>query len=224
MPRHRGVFLAGHTYNTPGISDISHRRIRCGSLFTAAGVALLTTLTGACTNAEDTKVSTANAEAAADKGTVVEWAGLKSTAPGDWKEETPSSRLRQGQFRVPKVEGDKDDAEVAIFFSPGGGGVEANLKRQIAAFQPADGKEKVGEKQDKIKVGPNDAVYQEVTGTFLKKPFPMAEKGTPVPGYKQLYVIFETKDGAVASLWLRGPEKTVEKHKKAFDEWVKNFK
>ena len=29
---------------------------------------------------------------------------------------------------------------------------------------------------------------------------------------------------AVASLWLRGPAKTVEKHKKAFDEWVKNFK
>ena len=39
-----------------------------------------------------------------------------------------------------------------------------------------------------------------------------------------LETTFETKDGAVASLWLRGPEKTVEKHKKAFDEWVKAFK
>ena len=84
--------------------------------------------------------------------------------------------------------------------------------------------EKVGDKQEKIKIGGNDAVYQEVTGTFIKKPFPMAEKGTPMPGYKQIYVIFETKDGAVASLWIRGPEKTVEKHKKGFDEWVKGFK
>ena len=130
---------------------------------------------------------------------------MKSTTPADWKEETPSSKLRQGQFKLPKAEGDKDDAEVAIFFSPGGGGVDANLKRQIAAFQPAEGKDKVGEKPEKIKVGGNEAMYQEVTGTFLKKAFPMAEKGTPMPGYKQIYVIFETKDGAVASLWLRGP-------------------
>ena len=191
------------------------------SLFAAAGVALLTALTGAGTPEEATPTS---AVAAADKGTTVEWAGLKSTTPVDWKEETPSSKLRQGQFKVPKAEGDKDDAEVAIFFSPGGGGIEANLKRQTAAFQPAEGKEKVGDKQEKIKIGGNDGVYQEVTGTFIKKPFPMAEKGTPMAGWKQIYVIFETKDGAVASLWLRGPEKTVEKHKKAFDEWVKNFK
>jgi len=191
------------------------------SLFAAAGAALLTALTGACTP-EETK-STSEA-VVADKGTTVEWAGLKSTTPGDWKEETPSSKLRQGQFKLAKAEGDKDDAEVAIFFSPGGGGIEANLKRQTAAFQPAEGKEKVGDKQEKIKVGGNAGVYQEVTGTFIKKPFPMAEKGTPMPGWKQVYVIFETKDGAVASLWLRGPEKTVEKHKKGFDEWVKAFK
>ena len=190
------------------------------SLFAAAGVALLTAVTGACT---PEAAPTAEA-AAADKGTTVEWAGLKSTTPGDWKEETPSSKLRQGQFKLAKAEGDKDDAEVAIFFSPGGGGIEANLKRQVAGFQPAEGKEKVGDKQEKIKVGGNDAVYQEVTGTFIKKPFPMAEKGTPIPGWKKIYVIFETKEGAVASLWLAGPEKTVEKHKKGFDEWVKAFK
>lgn len=190
------------------------------SLVAAAGVALLTAVTGACTP----EAASTTEAVVADKGTTVDWAGMKSTTPGDWKEETPSSKLRQGQFKVPKAEGDKDDAEVAIFYSPGGGGVEANLKRQTAAFQPAEGKEKVGEKQEKIKVGGNDAVYMEVTGTFIKKPFPMAEKGTPMPGWKQIYVIFETKDGAVASLWLRGPEKTVEKHKKAFDEWVKAFK
>jgi hypothetical protein len=159
-----------------------------------------------------------------DKGTVVEWAGLRSAAPASWKEETPNSKLRAAQFRVPRAEGDKDDAEVAVFVTPAGGGVEANLKRQLAVFQPALGKDKVDSKQDKIKVGPYDAVYQEVGGTFLKKPFPAAEKGTPVPGYRQLYVIFEAKDGTVGSVWLRGPEKTVDANKKAFEEWVKSFK
>jgi hypothetical protein len=189
------------------------------SLLALAGVAILTIVTGACTTAEESRVNAAD-----EKGTTVEWAGMKSTTPADWKEETPSSKLRQGQFRLAKAEGDKEDAEVAIFLSPGGGGVDANLKRQIAAFQPADGKDKVGEKQEKIKVGSYDAVLQEVTGTFLKKPFPMAQKGTPMPNYKQLYVIFETKDGTIGSLWLRGPEKTVEKHRKGFEDWVKAFK
>ena len=46
----------------------------------------------------------------------------------------------------------------------------------------------------------------------------------PGTGWRQIYVIFEEDDGGVASLWLRGPAKTVEKHKKEFDEWVKNFK
>jgi hypothetical protein len=191
------------------------------TLLAMTGIAMLTAITGACTTAEEARPTSAAAD---EKGTTVEWAGMKSTTPADWKREEPSSRLRQDQFRLAKAEGDKDDAEVAVFFSPGGGGVDANLKRQIAAFQPADGKDKVGEKQEKIKVGTHDAVLQEVTGTYLKKPFPMAQKGTPVPGYKQLYVIFETKDGAVGSMWLRGPEKTVEMHRKEFVDWAKAFK
>ena len=185
------------------------------------GIAMLTAITGACTTAEEARPTSSAAD---EKGTTVQWAGMKSTTPADWKREEPTSKLRQDQFRLEKAEGDKEDAEVAIFLSPGGGGVEANLKRQIAAFEPAAGKDKVEEKQEKIKVGTHDAVLQEVTGTFIKKPFPMAQKGTPMPGYKQLYVIFETKDGAVGSMWLRGPEKTVEKHRKPCVEWVKAFK
>ncbi len=192
------------------------------SLFAATGVALLTALTGACTPEEPAVATIATA---ADKGTLVEWAGLKSTAPADWKYQEPSNKFRLAQFKLAKAEGDKDDGELAVFdVLPGGGGIDANLKRQVNAFQPAEGKDKVGEKQEKMKLGGHNAVYQEVTGTFIKKAFPMAKDGTPTPGWKQIYVIFETKDGAVASLWLRGPEKTVAKHKKAFDEWVKNFK
>jgi hypothetical protein len=194
------------------------------SLVALAGVAVLTALTGACTTAEDNKVSTT---AAADdkKGTVVEWAGLKSATPGAWKEVTPSNSMRKAQFAAPKADGDSEDAEVVVFEFKGGGGVEANLKRQVATFQPPAGKDKVEEKQEKIKIGGADGVYQEVGGTLLKKtaPFDPNAKSTPVAGYKQLYVVFE-KDGITASAWLRGPEKTVEKHRKAFEEWVKAFK
>lgn len=152
-------------------------------------------------------------------------AGLKSETPKEWKEEEPSNKMRMAQFKLPKAEGDKEDAELAIFVFPGGSGsVEANLKRQVAKFTPADGKDKVGETVAKTKVGEFEATYQDVTGTFVKKPFPMAEKGTPMADYRQLYVIFEAKDGKQYYMTLLGPAKTIDKHKAAFDEWLKNFK
>jgi hypothetical protein len=159
---------------------------------------------------------------AADKGTEVALGGLKSTTPAAWKEkELPKGSMRMAQFTVPKAEGDKDDAEVAIFVFPGGSGtVKQNLERQLAKFV-ADGRK---ETVDKIKVGDLEATYQDVTGTFLKKPFPMAEKGTPVEGYRQLYVVFEAGDGKQYYLWLLGPAKTVGDHKKGFDEFLKGFK
>src|SRR5687768_16126771 len=116
--------------------------------------------------------------AAADdkKGTVVELGGMKSTAPADWTEEAPSNTMRVYQFKLPKAEGDKDGAELAVFFFKGGSGtVEANLKRQTAKFEPPAGKDKVEEAVDKkFKVGPADATYQDVKGTFLSKFPPFA--------------------------------------------------
>lgn len=150
-----------------------------------------------------------------------ELAGMKSAVPTGWKEEAPSSSMRMAQFRLPKVEGDSTDAELALFVFPGGSGsVQQNLDRQLAKFVE-DGRK---DKADKVKVGAIDATYQDVSGTYKKKPFPMAEKFTPVEGYRQLYVVFEDKGGKQYYMTLLGPTKTVEKHKAAFEGWLKNFK
>ncbi len=155
------------------------------------------------------------------KGTTVELAGMKSTTPADWKEEKPSSSMRMAQFKLPKADDDKDDAELALFVFPGGSGsVKDNLARQLAKFVDEGRKEKV----DKTKVGTIEATYQDVSGTYKKKPFPMAEKFEPVKDYRQLYVVFEDKDGKQYYMTLLGPQKTIEKHKKGFEEWLKNFK
>lgn len=165
------------------------------------------------------------------KGATVELAGLKSTVPADWKEEPlPPKSMRMMQFKVSKADGDPEDAEVAIFGLPGGGGVQANLERQEKKFELAPGKKAEDViKTEKIKIGANEAVYQDIQGTLLKKfpPFDPNAKITRVPDYRQLYVIFEAKEGEVTrtySLWLLGPAKTVEKNKKEFDMWLKNFK
>jgi hypothetical protein len=157
-----------------------------------------------------------------DKGVMVEWGGFKSTTPAGWKEETPSNKMRLAQFKLAKEKDDPEDAELALFASPGGGSVEQNLERQVKKFELAkDAKPAVS----KIKIGKEDATYQDITGTFLKKfpPFDPNAKVTKVENYRQIYVIFEGKD-AVYSLTLLGPTKTIEKHKKDFDEWLKNFK
>lgn len=182
-------------------------------------VAALTAALATATNAED------------KKGTSVDLAGLKSTTPGTWKEEEPSNRLRLMQFKLPKAEGDSEGAELAIFKSPGGGSVQANLERQEKKFEvPAGKKPEDVIKTEKLKFGgKHDGAYQDIQGTFLKKfpPFDPNAKITKVTDYRQIYVIFEVKDGdatTVYSMTLLGPAKTVESHKKAFDEWIKNFK
>ena len=156
------------------------------------------------------------------KGVTVEWGGVKSTTPTGWKEETPSNKMRLAQFKLEKEKGDPEDAELALFASPGGGTVEQNLERQVKKFELAkDAKPAVS----KIKIGKDEATYQDISGTLLKKfpPFDPNAKVTKVENYRQIYVIFEGKD-AVYSLTLVGPAKTIEKHKKEFDEWLKNFK
>jgi hypothetical protein len=164
---------------------------------------------------------------AADKGVEVEWGTFKSTTPAGWKEETPSNKFRLAQFKLPKAEGDPDDAELALFESPGGGTIEQNLERQLKKFElPKDKKPVVS----KIKVGKEEATYQDITGTYLKK-FPPNDpnaKVTRVGDYRQIYVIFEGKnkkgEDVVFSLTLLGPAKTVEKNKKDLDDWLKSFK
>jgi hypothetical protein len=170
----------------------------------------------------------AAAAAGGQKGTPVDLAGLKSMAPADWKEEAPSSTMRKLQFKLPKAEGDPEDAELAVFALPGGGSVQANLERQEKKFEVPAGK-KDAIKTEKIKIGTNEAVLQDIQGTLLKKfpPFDPNAKITKVPDYRQLYAIFEAKDGdrtITYSMTLLGPAKTVEKHKKEFEAFLKNFK
>ena len=164
--------------------------------------------------------------AAASLAGDVELGGMKSKAPAGWKEEEPTSSMRLTQFKLAKAEGDKDDAELVIFFFKGGSGnVEENLKRQLAKFKPLEGKDKVESKVDKIKVGKIEAPYQDITGNYLKKakPFDPSDKGVEKTNFRQLYVILITEGGDFYAT-LVGPAKTVEKHKKDFDDWLKNFK
>jgi hypothetical protein len=168
---------------------------------------------------------------AGDKGTTVDLDGLKSTAPATWKAPSAGTKLgtfRKYQFALPKADGDKEDAELVIFhFGAGGGGSNSdNIKRWKAMFAAPAGKEiddvtKVSE----FKVGSVPVTYVEISGTYLYK-FPPAApnaKVTPKDNFRFIGVIFDN-NGGPNFIRVTGPARTVEAHKKGFDEWLKALK
>ncbi len=163
-----------------------------------------------------------------EKGTVVELDALRSRAPADWKAGEPANRFRAYEFKIPKAAGDEHDADLVIFyFGEGQGGTAAdNVKRWKGMFQPPEGKtvDEVS-KLEKMKVSDADVTYLDIHGTYLHKerPFDPAAKVDKRPHYRMIGVVFESKKGPYF-MRLTGPAKTVEKHKKEFDDWLKAFK
>jgi hypothetical protein len=161
---------------------------------------------------------------AADKGTVVTLDNLKSTAPANWKEETPSNKMRFAQFLLPRAEGDKADAQLVIF-KGFGGSAKANVDRWKGQFLPPQGKtiDDVAQVKE-LKVAGNPVTYLDIHGTYLDGP-PMlpASKKMKRPNWRMLAVQFEGPKNNYHIL-VRGPAKTIEKHRKGFDEWIKGFK
>jgi hypothetical protein len=162
-------------------------------------------------------------------GEVVELGALKSKTPANWKRQNPSNKLRMAQFVVPKVAGDKEDAELVVFFfgKGGGGSNDDNIKRWKGQFLPPDGKTMdEATKVEKFKVGTAaDVVYVDMHGTYKYKfpPFDPNAKEQRKESFRRIGVIFDSDDGPFF-ITLTGPAQTIEKSKGAFDEWIKNFK
>ena len=162
------------------------------------------------------------------KGSVVEIDGLKSAVPTDWKQEEVSSKFRTHHFRIPHVADDKTDAEMFIFFfgAGSGGSADANIKRWKGFFVPPEGKQ-IDDvaKVDSFKVGNVNVTYLDVEGTykFKERPFDPAAKEELRPDHRLLGVVFESPNGPYF-FRLVGPAKTVTHNKKAFEDWVKEFK
>ena len=161
-------------------------------------------------------------------GETIELGGLKSKAPAEWKFQKPSNKLRLYQFVVPKVEGDKDDAELVVFsFGAGGGSNEDNVKRWKGQFIAPQGKTiDEATKTDKFKVGTGaDVLYVDIHGTYKYKFPPNDPKAKEMlkENYRRFNLIFDTDKGPFF-ITLTGPAKTVEHNKAAFDGWIKAFK
>lgn len=154
---------------------------------------------------------------------IVELDGMKSKAPAAWKPQKTSSGMRKYSFKIEKAAGEPEDTEVVVFFfgKGGGGGVEENLKRWKGMFKdPAGDKAKT----DKFKVGEVQVTTLDISGTYLfKPPADPNAKAVEKPDFRALHAIYASPNGPFF-INLRGPAKTVEAQKKAFEGWLKAFK
>ncbi|MBI3407185.1 MAG: hypothetical protein HY040_02360 [Planctomycetes bacterium] len=156
------------------------------------------------------------------KGVVVDLGGLKSLAPADWKAQKPASKFRVFQFALP---GEDKEGELAIFYFDGGGGsLDANLKRWKDQMVAPKGKsiDDVS-KLEKFKVGNVEVTALDMSGTFLDAPPGKKADAVRRENYRFIGIYFNHEKGP-HFIRVVGPADVVEKHKKAFDGWVKNFK
>jgi hypothetical protein len=157
------------------------------------------------------------------KGTKVTLDDVSSTTPASWKAiKLPRESMRFAQFRLSNAEGDKEVAEVVIFKL--GGGTKANIARWKAQFAPPKGKttDDVA-KVSEIKIGGHKATQLDIRGTYKAPPFDPTYKGKMLEGFRLIAIQLEGPDNPY-QIKLLGPEKTVEKHKKEFETWLKGFK
>ena len=146
--------------------------------------------------------------------------GLRFAAPAGWEPQTPTSSMRKAQYRLPRADGDAEDAEMVVFyFGGGGGGTQANIDRWIGQFQKADGSP-AGDSAKVTKRTPRGIPLSvvDVSGTYTGAGGPMGG-GAPKPGFRMLAAVAEASDGP----WffkLTGPVKTVAKWEASFQTFL----
>ena len=89
-------------------------------------------------------------------------------APTGWVEQTPSSRMRQAQYLLPRAQGDRADAELVVFHFPGqGGSIQANMARWIGQMSRPDGSSATADVEISEKMVRGQKVtLLEVSGTY----------------------------------------------------------
>jgi hypothetical protein len=167
------------------------------------------------------------AHAADDKkGEVVKVGDVKGPVPAEWKKEKPRNTFRQAQFKLARADGDTMDAEVFVSDQVIGKSDDDIFKRWKKLFVPPQG-QTVDDiaKVETVKADKVTLVYLDMQGVYLEKEKPIDPdfKATKRPGYRMVRVLVKSKDD-VNYVSLIGPAATVEKNKKAFDEWLKGLK
>ncbi len=150
---------------------------------------------------------------------------LHFKAQDGWVVEQPSSKMRAAQYKLPKAEGDSEDASLVLYyFGPSqGGSPQANIDRWIAQIQQADGSSsKDKAKTDMMTVNGLKITTVDVTGTYTAEMAPGSGTAHNDTNYRLRAAVIETPKGNYF-LKLVGPAKTVGRWEQSYTDYLKSF-
>ena len=163
------------------------------------------------------------------KGTLQEQpkpaADLRFKAPTGWITEQPSSSMRVAQYKLPKAEGDPDDASLVLYFfgANQGGSVQANLDRWISQIEQPDGSPSTSKaKTETLDINQLKATTIDLAGTYTAETAPGSGTRHNKPGYRLRAAVIETPKGAFY-VKLVGPAKTIDHWDKTFVSYLRSF-
>ena len=152
-------------------------------------------------------------------------AGLTFTTPDGWKQAPSGSSMRVAEFTLPRAAGDPDDAQLVVYYFGGSGGsVDANMQRWIGQMAQPDGKPSSAvAKKESRKVNGLTLSLVDVSGTYTAEMSPGASTHHDNAHYRMRAGVVETGKGPYF-IKLVGPEKTIAKWERAFDQFVGSLK
>ena len=150
---------------------------------------------------------------------------LRYTAPEGWVKEQPSSTMRVAQYKLPKAEGDSEDAALVVYFfgATQGGAVQANIDRWISQIQQPDGSSsKDKAKAETTTINGLKVTTVDVAGTYTAEMAPGTGNQRNDANYRLRAAVIETPKGNYF-LKLVGPAKTMGRWEQSVTDFVKSF-
>ncbi len=132
--------------------------------------------------------------------------------------------MRAAQFRLPRAEGDAEDASLVVYYFQGGGGsVQDNLDRWASQIEQPDGSSsKMKSKTSTMKVNGMNVSLMDVSGTYTAEMTPGGGERHNKPGFRMRAAVIETPRGPYF-IKLTGPEKTIGQWDQSFDAFINSF-
>jgi len=150
---------------------------------------------------------------------------LRFKAPQGWTVEKPTSDMRVAQFKLPKADGDNEDALLVIyFFGQGqGGSAQANIDRWINQVHQPDGSpSKDRAKTETLTVNGLQVTTVDVSGNYAGGMSPDSAPANNKSIYRLRAAVVDTPRGSYF-VKLTGPEKTVGHWDQAYTDYIKSF-
>jgi hypothetical protein len=150
---------------------------------------------------------------------------LRYKAPEGWVKEQPSSAMRVAQYKLPKAEGDTEDAALVVYFfgATQGGGIQANIDRWISQIQQPDGSSSRDKaKTETMTVNGLKVTTVDVMGTYTAEMAPGSGTMHNDANYRLRAAVIETSKGNYF-LKIVGPAKTMGRWEQSVTDFIKSF-